>query len=105
MSSSPTKNKPTVEGAEKLRLRNLTYEAGLAVAPAVPASGVTERNTFFRNATVTVTPEVGHEVTIKIDNTELQKIIVATPISLPSGHKITLEYEAGHAPTWTWILQ
>ncbi|MHB1475494.1 MAG: glycosyl hydrolase family 28-related protein [Dermatophilaceae bacterium] len=70
---------------------------GALTAPAVPASGTAQTNTFLVDATVYV---AGGTVTA-IDVAGTATGVSSGPVRVAAGQTITLTYTA--APTWTWF--
>lgn len=88
-----------VNGGANLKVINLDQNPGVVAAPTLPTSGTALTNSFWRDASVSIT---GGTVTgISVSGTTIFTSTPAT-VFVPSGRTITLMYSV--APTWQWIL-
>src|SRR6266849_1318395 len=93
---------PIVAGAPtNLKIVNENLGPGTwAGKPAVPATGVAQQNTAWRDAMVSVTGGVVSAVTV--DGTAVGFAATGFTVLVPAGKNITLTYSA--APSWDWVL-
>lgn len=87
-----------VNGGANLRITDARQRRGSATPPAIPASGATFRNPFWRDAEVTVT---GGTVS-KVEVDGIDQGATSGRFTVPSGRSIRLTYTV--APSWSWRL-
>jgi hypothetical protein len=88
----------TVNGGQNAEIVDITRPTGAVGAPAVPASTVNQRNTFWRDAAVTITG--GTVTAVKVDGATVGA--TSGTVIVPNGKNISITYSA--APTWVWTL-
>jgi hypothetical protein len=94
--SEPTTDQIT--GGEGVRLLDLSQYPGSVPAPAMPASGVGIRNTFYRDAVVTISG--GTVTSISLDGGVTG--LTSGTFVVPPGKYIGVTYSS--TPTWVWTL-
>jgi hypothetical protein len=98
LTTNDTPFAPIVTGAANLEVKSLQAGIGPVAAPAMPASTVALRNTFWRDADVYISG--GTVSAIAVGGTTLG--VTGGAVKVPSGKTIAITYSA--APSWVWIL-
>lgn len=87
-----------IRGCAAFRVYDAARTAGIATAPAVPASTVALKNPFWRDAFVHIAG--GTVSAINVDGQALG--VTSGMVMVPTGKSITLTYTV--APSWKWTL-
>ena len=84
-----------------IKVTYLDASPGAATAPTVPASTISLRNPFWRDAAVQVANGTSTVSDVKVDGASV--LSTEGMVIVPSGKSVTLTYSGG-TPTWSWTL-